>query len=78
MVTSVLSVWLDRQLALPDLRAALVGEAVSVVAVEVALEIAAEHGVDQVAVADPVDRRPSPSVLTLTSGMPRWPVRGST
>ena len=70
---------LDRKLAAPDLDAALVAELLGLVADEVALEVAAEHGVDQIAVADAIDRRsPRRSVLTLSTGMPRWPVRGST
>ena len=46
---------LDLHLALPHLRAALLGQPVDVVAVEVALEVAPDHGVDQVAVADAID-----------------------
>ena len=46
---------LDGELALPDADAAVLGEAFDVVAVEAALEVVAQHGVDQVAVADPVD-----------------------
>ena len=55
MVTSVLSVGFDRELAGPDLLAALVAQLLGVVAGERALEVAAEHGVDQVAVADAED-----------------------
>ena len=69
---------LDLHLALPHLRAALLGEAFEVAAVEAALEVAADHRVDQVAVADAVDFDRDRVVLTLTTGMPRWPVRGST
>ena len=47
---------LDRKLAAPDLDAAAVGQPLDVVAIEIALEVAAEHGLDQVAVADAVDR----------------------
>ena len=46
---------LDRKLAVPHLDAAALGQPLDLVAVEVALEVAAEHGLDQVAVADAVD-----------------------
>ena len=46
----------DRHLAGPHLIALLLGDVVQAVAVEVPLEVAAEHGVDQIAVADAVDR----------------------
>ena len=46
---------LDRHLAFPDRRAALFGQALDVIAVEIALEIAPDHGVEQIAIADAVD-----------------------
>ena len=46
---------LDRELALPHLRAALLGEASDVEAIERTLEVAADHGVEEAAVADAVD-----------------------
>ncbi len=46
---------LDRHLAFPDRRAALLAQPIEVIAVEVALEIASYHGLEQVAVADAVD-----------------------
>ena len=46
---------LDRHLAFPDLEAALLGQAVEVIAVEIALEIVPHHGLEQVAIADAVD-----------------------
>ena len=46
---------LNRHLAFPHLGAALFGEAVEVVAVEIALEIAPHHRLEQIAVADAVD-----------------------
>src|SRR5215831_10615160 len=45
----------DRHLAFPRLGAALFGEAVEVVAVEIALEIAPHHRLEQIAIADAVD-----------------------
>ncbi len=45
----------DLELAGPNLFALLVGDVVEAVLVEIALEIVAEHVVDQAAVADPVD-----------------------
>ena len=46
---------LDRHLPLPDLGAALLGQAVEVIAIEGALEFASHHGFQQIAVADAVD-----------------------
>jgi hypothetical protein len=46
---------LDRKLAFPHLRAALLGEASDVEAIERALEVAADHGVEEAAVADTID-----------------------
>ncbi len=46
---------LDGELAVPHLDAAALGQPLDLVGVEVALEVAAEHGLDQIAVADPVD-----------------------
>ena len=46
---------LDRHLAFPHLGAARFGEALEVVAVEIALEIAPHHRLDQVAIANAVD-----------------------
>jgi hypothetical protein len=46
---------LDAHLAFPDERAAPRGQALDIVPVQRALEIIAEHGIEQVAVADAVD-----------------------
>ena len=46
---------LDRELPGPHLEAALVGEAIELVAAEAALEVVAHHRLEQVAVADPID-----------------------
>ena len=46
---------LDLHLSLPDLRAPLLGQTADVVAVEVALEVAPDHGVDEVAIADAIN-----------------------
>ncbi len=45
----------DLQLAFPGERAGFAGELAAVVCADVALEIAAQHGIDQVAVADAMD-----------------------
>ncbi len=47
---------LDLELAGPHLLALLVGDVVERIAVEIALEVVAEHVVEQAAVADAVDR----------------------
>src|SRR5581483_1210750 len=46
---------LDGKLAAPHLDPAAVADALQLVAGQIALEVAPKHGVDQVAVADPVD-----------------------
>ena len=46
---------LDRELAVPHLDAAAFGQSLDLVGVEVALEVAAEHRLDQIAVADAID-----------------------
>ena len=60
MVTSWLSVVAVAQFARPDLDAALVAETGELILAQRALEIAVDHGVDQVAVADPEHVRPTP------------------
>ena len=45
----------DLKRAGPQSLARLVGDLLKIVGVEVALELAADHGIDQIAVADPVD-----------------------
>ena len=47
---------LDLELALPHARTALAGDAFELIGTQVALEILADHGVEQIAIADPVDR----------------------
>ena len=47
---------LDDKLAAPYLGTALVGEAFGLVAAQIALEVVAKHGVDQVTIADAIDR----------------------
>ena len=67
VVTSALSVCSTASSPLHTLTPRSSAEPLDLVAVEIALEVAAEHGVDQIAVADAVDRRCSTAlVLTLT------------
>ena len=68
-----------RDLARPNLDPAFVSEIGQLIAAERLLEVAVDNGVDEIAVADPEHLAPVTAwVLTLTSGMPRWPTRGST
>src|SRR6188508_1535818 len=48
---------LDRQLAAPHLGAALITQSLSLIAAQVALKVVTEERIDQIAVADPVDRQ---------------------
>ena len=48
---------LDRKLAAPDLGAALIAQSLRLIAAQVALKVVTEERVDQIAIADPVDRQ---------------------
>ena len=47
---------LDLELAFPHARPALAGDTLELIGTQIAMEIVADDGVEQIAVADPVDR----------------------
>ena len=78
MVTSVLSLRLDRKFAVPDFRAALVGQPLGLIAAHIALEFIAKKGIEEIAVADPIDREHHRLRVDAEHGDAFCPVRGRT
>ena len=48
---------LDRQFAVPDFRASLVGQPLGLIAAQIALELIAQKRIEEVPISDPIDRK---------------------